>query len=189
MSLTFCDTTRTRHRGGNGTAFLPRKKRKCCSSGGDGGRRCLAPHPDLDNAKLEGGRKSCFRHDGPPLHRRDCKYSARQFKRDPQPPEAPLFPLPRSRAFTTDAVIKILKSWLLNTGICPRSYKSYSFRCGAAQWAHGNGFSEDEIQLIGHWASDAAKRSWDRCFAHQLDGWQVPELLSQSCRAIDCWQT
>lgn len=46
----FYDTTRTRHRGGDGAAFLPRKKRECCSSGCDGGRWCLALHPDLDNA-------------------------------------------------------------------------------------------------------------------------------------------
>jgi hypothetical protein len=32
MSSTFYDTTRTRYRGGDGAAFLPRKKRGCCSS-------------------------------------------------------------------------------------------------------------------------------------------------------------
>jgi len=43
--------------------------------------------------------------------------SSPQFKHDPQPPEAPLFWLPRGRAFTRDAFIKILKSRLPNAGM------------------------------------------------------------------------
>jgi hypothetical protein len=78
----------------------------------------LALHRGLDNAKLEGGRAASgttgrLYIDGTAEIRLDNS------KHDPQPPEAPLFRLPRSRAFTRDAVIKILKSRLLNAGICP----------------------------------------------------------------------
>jgi len=95
--------------------------------------RALALHPDLDNAKLEGWREELLQARRAAFTSTGLQNSARQFKDDPQPPEAPLFRLPRIRAFTRDAVIKILKSRLLNAGICPRSYKSYSFLCGAAQ--------------------------------------------------------
>ena len=90
--------------------------------------RALALHPDLDNAKLEGWREEL-------LQARRAAFTSTGLQKfgSTIQTEAPLFRLPRSRAFTRDAVIKILKSRLFNAGICPQSYKSYSFLCGAAQ--------------------------------------------------------
>ena len=78
-------------------------------------------------------------------------------ERDPQPELAPLFRL-SSGAFTRDAVLKELETRLLRIGIPPDGYRDHSFRSGAAQEAHNNGLTQEEIQTFGRWSTDAVQR-------------------------------
>jgi hypothetical protein len=88
-----------------------------------------------------------------------CPVAALQslMERDPQPESAPLFRL-SSGAFTRDAVLRELETRLLRVGIPPDGYRGHSFRKGAAQEAHNNGLTQEEIQTLGRWSSDAVQR-------------------------------
>jgi hypothetical protein len=88
-----------------------------------------------------------------------CPVAALQslMERDPQPESAPLFRLTNG-AFTRDAVIKELENRLLIRGISPDGYRDHSFPKGAAQEAHNNGLTQQEIQMLGRWSSDAVHR-------------------------------
>jgi hypothetical protein len=88
-----------------------------------------------------------------------CPVAALQslMERDPQPGSAPLFRLTNG-AFTRDAVINELENRLLIRGISPDGYRGHSFRKGAAQEAHNNGLTEEEIQTLGRWSSDTVHR-------------------------------
>ncbi len=88
-----------------------------------------------------------------------CPVAALQslIERDPQPQSAPLFRLSNG-AFTRDAVLRELETRLLRVGIPPDGYRGHSFRKGAAQEAHNNGLTQEEIQTLGRWSSDAVQR-------------------------------
>jgi hypothetical protein len=88
-----------------------------------------------------------------------CPVAALQslMERDPQPESAPLFRL-SSGAFTRDAILRELETRLLRVGIPPDGYRGHSFRKGAAQEAHNNGLTQEEIQTLGRWSSDAVQR-------------------------------
>jgi hypothetical protein len=78
-------------------------------------------------------------------------------ERDPQPESAPLFRL-ASGALTRDAVLRELETKLLRVGIPPDGYRGHSFRKGAAQEAHNNGLTQEEIQTLGRWSSGTVQR-------------------------------
>ena len=62
---------------------------------------------------------------------------------------------PVSRAFV---VVSNLKSTLTFNGLNPNLYKGHSFRIGAATEAARLGFSENYIQQLGRWHSNAVQR-------------------------------
>jgi hypothetical protein len=88
-----------------------------------------------------------------------CPVAALQslMERDPQPKSAPLFRL-SSGAFTRDTVLRELESRLRRAGIPSDGYRGHSFRKGAAQEAHDNGLTQEKIQTLGRWSSDAVQR-------------------------------
>ena len=106
MSSTFYDTTRTRHRRGNGATFLPRKKTG----------NAAAP---VVMAVLV-----------PTSRSRQRQARGREETGRLYIDETANIRLDNSN--TTHNPQKLLCFSSLNTGICPWSYKSYSFRCGVA---------------------------------------------------------
>lgn len=76
------------------------------------------------------------------------------FKRWPAPPDAPLFEDTVSGDFNRDSVIHMLRQLLRQIGV-EGHYSGHSFRRGAATSAKEAGLSDDEIQLLGRWKSDA----------------------------------
>jgi hypothetical protein len=51
-----------------------------------------------------------------------------------------------------------LQLYLTFAGLNLKNYKSHSFRIGAATTAWAKGFSEEQIQQIGRWNSEAFKK-------------------------------
>jgi integrase len=86
----------------------------------------------------------------------DCRQVCRQlWIQDPQPRDAPLFRL-ENRAFSSDAVMTIIRARLRTRGIQNyASFTGHSFRRGAAQSASDIGLPESDIQALRRWASDA----------------------------------
>jgi len=78
------------------------------------------------------------------------------------PLQTPLFEFTNSVPFTRDKVIAILRQRLTNVGEPPVTFAGHSFRRGAAQHALESGLSEDEIQELGRWKSEAVKRYYKR---------------------------
>jgi len=87
-----------------------------------------------------------------------CPVAALQslLERGPQPESAPLFRLTNG-AFTRDTVIKELENKLLREGVSPDGYRGHSFRKGPAQEAHNNGLTQEKIQTLDRWSSDAVQ--------------------------------
>jgi integrase len=84
----------------------------------------------------------------------------RLFELDPQPPGAPLFNAGidahgTTTPFTASLARKNLSLRLVKAGIPPAQYTGHSFRRGAAQDAMDKGFSDEEIQRLGRWTSEA----------------------------------
>lgn len=75
-------------------------------------------------------------------------------ERFPSLPSAPLFET--ALGFNRQLVIEALRSTLLNLGHTG-NYSGHSFRRGAATSARRAGLTEQEIQLLGRWRSDAYK--------------------------------
>ena len=73
----------------------------------------------------------------------------------PLPPTAPLFQGPMG-AFTRTYLTRRLQEDITTLGISG-NYTSHSFQQGAATTAKQNGLSENDIQLLGRWKSDAYK--------------------------------
>ena len=78
------------------------------------------------------------------------------FRKDPQPDSAPLFRL-RHEGFPKAYLIDKIRLRLRAAGIDPASYSGHSLRKGAAQEAADKGCSEQEIQLLGRWKSNAVR--------------------------------
>jgi hypothetical protein len=74
----------------------------------------------------------------------------------------PLFTFDGGLPFSREGVLAVLRRRLINIGEPPSSYAGHSFRRGAAQHALESGLSEDEIQELGRWKSDAVKRYYKR---------------------------
>jgi hypothetical protein len=79
----------------------------------------------------------------------------RLFEDDPQPPHAPLFTW-GGKAFTASKVRKLLDQRVKAAGFT-NQFTGHSFRKGAAQQAMNNGMSDQDIQRLGRWDSDAYK--------------------------------
>lgn len=72
-------------------------------------------------------------------------------------PLSPLFIDDLSRPVTRFWFQKHLKAVLRLSGISPEPYSSHSFRIGAATTAAHRGLSQQHIQTLGRWTSDAFK--------------------------------
>ena len=76
------------------------------------------------------------------------------YRRFPSSPAAPLFK--NGQSFTRDYITTAMKSTLRNLGYIG-NFSGHSFRRGAATTARRAGLTEDEIQMLGRWKSDAYK--------------------------------
>jgi integrase len=89
------------------------------------------------------------------------------FGTDPLPDTSPLFRLQRGgfpKSYLTDKI----RSRLRAAGIDPTSYSGHSLRRGAAQEAADKGISEQEIQLLGRWKSNAVRLYYTTPTAQRL---------------------
>lgn len=76
------------------------------------------------------------------------------FAHFPSTPNSPLFETSDKGPFTKEYLITQIKLILTNLGY-QGNYSGHSFRRGAASTAKLMGLSEDEIQILGRWKSDA----------------------------------
>lgn len=72
----------------------------------------------------------------------------------PASPFEPLFN--PGRPFTRQLVTEIMRAGLKDLGLTG-NYSGHSFRRGAATWARQMGLTDNEIQILGRWASDSYK--------------------------------
>ncbi|CAK5284821.1 unnamed protein product [Mycena citricolor] len=81
----------------------------------------------------------------------------RLFTELPRPLTAPLFEGLDGKPLQYKAFVAGLRDALASAGIDPTGFAGHSFRRGAASEAAAAGFSDYEIQLLGHWRSDSYK--------------------------------
>ena len=76
-----------------------------------------------------------------------------------RPEHAPLFCIGKleQHAFTREYVVRRLQELATAVGLGQGTWNGHSFRRGAATWAAEIGISENEIQTLGRWRSDAYK--------------------------------
>jgi len=76
-----------------------------------------------------------------------------------RPKHAPLFCHGQlaQQAFTREHVVQKLQELAITAGLGRGSWSGHSFRRGAATWAAEIGITENEIQTLGRWRSDAYK--------------------------------
>ena len=72
--------------------------------------------------------------------------------------KGPLFQFLDGSPVTYSFVCRELNKCISLIGLNPKFYKCHSFRIGAATYAASLGFSENAIQTMGRWKSDAIKR-------------------------------
>jgi len=74
-----------------------------------------------------------------------------------RPQSAPLFCIGRDQqqAFTREHVVRNLQRLATSAGLEQGTWNGHSFRRGAATWAVEMGISDNEIQILGRWRSDA----------------------------------
>ena len=70
----------------------------------------------------------------------------------------PLFVFPGGSPVTRSFFTDNLNRSLIWSGLSPKTYKGHSFRIGAATMASMMGVSEEEIQRMGRWRSQAFKK-------------------------------
>ena len=70
----------------------------------------------------------------------------------------PLFVYPGQPVLSRTCFVQRLKSSLIWVGFDPASFKSHSFRIGAATEAAQRGLPDSEIQALGRWKSSAFKK-------------------------------
>jgi hypothetical protein len=101
-----------------------------------------------------------------------CPVAALQklFLLDPQSPSAPLFTAYGGAAFSASYARRMLKSRLNLQNISAAHYTGHSFRRGAAQHALDHGFSDEEVQRLGRWTSDAFRLY---CSTSQADAFRL----------------
>jgi hypothetical protein len=86
---------------------------------------------------------------------------------DPQPDTSPLFRLQRG-GFPKSYLVDRIRARLRTAGIDPTCYSGHSLRRGAAQEAANKGVSEQEIQLLGRWKSNAVRLYYTTPTAQRL---------------------
>lgn len=76
-----------------------------------------------------------------------------------RPPHAPRFCIGpyEQRPFTRNYVVQRLRELAIEAGLGYAAWNGHSFRRGAATWAAEMGIIDDQIQILGHWRSDAYK--------------------------------
>lgn len=79
----------------------------------------------------------------------------------PRSPRDALFYLPGGN-FPKKVVVAALRRALLQAGLPAKDFSGHSFRRGAATWASSIGVPDEQIQLLGRWASTAHRRYVDR---------------------------
>ena len=70
-------------------------------------------------------------------------------------PDGPLFLTKEGRPLSRQFFVSRIQSSLVRAGIDPSSYKSHSFRIGAATTAAALGLSDSLIKSLGRWSSEA----------------------------------
>ena len=70
----------------------------------------------------------------------------------------PLFVQDNGNPVSSSLFATTLRDCILSLGLDPTSFKSHSWRIGAASWAASRGFSDDHIRKLGRWKSDAFKK-------------------------------
>lgn len=107
----------------------------------------------------------------------------------PRPPTAPLFSDTAGNPLTRKLFIDSIRAALTSAHFDASAYSGHSFRRGGATAAAAAGFSEQDIQLIGRWRSDAFKLYIDvgpqrllhlSKFLH----WAQPQALSPAPPAL-----
>ena len=83
------------------------------------------------------------------------KYLIDRATHSPLTPDSYLFAHPDSRPVTKFQLNAIIKQLAQKQGLTPEQYTTHSLRAGAATTASLNGFSESDIQHLGHWSSTA----------------------------------
>jgi hypothetical protein len=100
-----------------------------------------------------------------------CPVSALRdlFRRDTQPPSAPLFRSGAESPFDRSYLVDTLRR-RLRIVRDPRAdrYSGHSFRRGAAQHAADNGILDEDIQRLGRWSSDAFKLYFNTSLGHRF---------------------
>lgn len=79
------------------------------------------------------------------------------FQVDPQPTTSPLFSNPEGSPLSQTVFILTLKAHLLAIGVNSSQFLGHSFHHGDTSAAAAVDYSDHEIQLLGHWHSDAYK--------------------------------
>ena len=76
-----------------------------------------------------------------------------------RPQHAPLFCIGqhKQQVFTQEYVVQKLPRRAFTAGLGHSTWNGHSFRRGAATWATEMGLSENEIQTLGRWKSNAYK--------------------------------
>lgn len=94
-----------------------------------------------------------------PIGSPTCAYTAmrRLFREDPQPGTTPLFRSAASTSFTKGHVISHLHRRMAQLSFSVHKITGHSFRYGAAQHAKDCGLTDEQIQRLGRWTSDAFK--------------------------------
>jgi integrase len=106
----------------------------------------------------------------------------RLYALDPQSPDAALFNAGANIngttiLFTASLVRSTLKSRLERAGLPSASFTGHSFRRGAAQDARDKGFSDEEIQRLGRWTSEAFRLY---CTTSQADLYRLSVRFQRS---------
>ncbi len=81
----------------------------------------------------------------------------------------PLFSVKRSSPLMYASFTTKFRSLIAATGLDPSKYSGHSFRRGGASWARQIGCSDEEIQTLGDWRSDAFKRYYDDDISRRIN--------------------
>jgi hypothetical protein len=95
---------------------------------------------------------------------------------NPQPNNQPLFRL-KGSPFDRRKVLQLLSSRFNRLKLPSTGFSGHSFWRGAAQDAHNSGLSDDKVQKLGRWASEAFRRYFDTSQDLALElqrEWQSP---------------
>ncbi|KAJ2935863.1 hypothetical protein H1R20_g1230, partial [Candolleomyces eurysporus] len=111
------------------------------------------------------------------------------FEEDPSDLDGPLFRNPDGSPLTRNFFIDTIRLTLQAAGYDSKEFSGHSFRRGAASSAAAAGCQDHEIQLLGHWVSDAYKVyiDIDQNCLHSLSNslhWVLPHSLTYEPPAL-----